>query len=146
MIGKMFRKKAQAAKTSAAKFENRDLMEAIVGGSLLIAASDGSIDDSELESLDKLIQTNDKLAHFGSEIGATIDKFSNMLEAGFRMGKIKILREIADIDADPEGKEEAFVTMLEVAEADGEVDEKEEAMLTEIGRKMGINLKEFGLA
>ena len=146
MIGNLFRKKAAAAKQSAAKFENRDLMEAIVGGSLLIAASDGSIDDGELEALDKLLQTNDKLAHFGPEIGKTIDKFSSMLEAGFRMGKVKILREIGDISADEEGKEEAFVTMLTVAESDGEIDPKEEAMLIEIGKKMGISLKDFDLA
>lgn len=146
MFSKLLRNKARSAKSSAAKFENRDLMEAIVGGSLLIAASDGSIDDSELEGLEKLIQTNDKLAHFGSEIHETVEKFSAMLEAGFRMGKVKIMREIADIDADPEGKEEAFVTMLTVAEADGEIDENEEKMLIEIGKKMGISLKEFDLA
>lgn len=145
MIGKFLRQKAGKAKASQAKFENRDLMEAIVGGSLLIAAADGSIDDEELESLDKLLESNDKLSHFGSEIYTTLDRFKNMLDAGFRMGKVKILREIADIDANEEDKEEVFVTMLTVAEADGEVDENEEQMLIEVGRKMGINLKEYGL-
>lgn len=145
MLGKLFRQKAQQAQASAAKFENRDLMEAVVGGALLIAAADGEIEDSELESLDKLIQTNEKLAHFGSEISSTINRFHGMLDASFRMGKVKILREIADINSDEEAKEEAFVTMVAIAEADGEIDSDEEAVLTEIGRKMGINVKEYGL-
>lgn len=146
MIGKLIRNKAKSAKASAAKYENRDLMEAVVGGSLLISAADGHISDEELESLEKLIGANEKLSHFGEEIHKTIEKFSAKLSAGFRLGKIHIMREIADIDADDEGKEDAFVTMYEVAAADGEIDSDEEAMLTEIGKKMGINLKEFGLA
>lgn len=146
MLGKIFRERAAKAKASASRIENRDLMEALVGGALLVAAADGSIDDDELEQLDKTLQANEKMRHFGSEIHKTLDHFHGMLEASFRMGKIKIMRELADIEANEDDIEEVFATMVDVAEADGEVDEKEKQVLIEVGKKLGVNLKEFGLA
>lgn len=145
-IGKFFRDRVAKSKASASRIENRDLMEALVGGALLIAAADGKIDDDELEQLDKTLQANDKMRHFGSEIHKTLDRFHDMLTASFRMGKIKILRELADIEASPDDIEEVFATMVDVAEADGEIDQKEQEMLVEVGRNLGVNLKGFGLA
>ena len=146
MLGKIFRERAAKAKASASRIENRDLMEALVGGALLIAAADGSIDDKELEQLDKTLMANEKMRHFGPELHKTLEKFHSTLDASFRMGKIKILREIRDINASEDDIEEVFATMVDVAEADGEIDAKEEAMLKEIGRELGVNLKDFGLA
>jgi len=92
MFGKFLKKKLGEGKAEMQKVENRDLMEAIVGGSLLVAAADGNIDIDELESLEKQVQANPSLEHFGAEIGKTINRFEKQLEAGFRLGKMKILR------------------------------------------------------
>lgn len=51
----LLKKKGQNAKAELKRIENRDLMEAIVGGCLLVAAADGDISDDELANLDKLI-------------------------------------------------------------------------------------------
>ncbi|MGB1291773.1 MAG: tellurite resistance TerB family protein [Pseudoalteromonas sp.] len=144
MLG-FFKKKAGDAKAELKKVENRDLMEAIIGGSLLVAAADGSIDDEELVSLEKQVSSNDSLKHFGAEIGKTINNFEKQLESGFRIGKMKILREIADIKNNPADAEEVFVNMLTIAEADGEIDEKELAILKEVGQTLGIRLSEYGI-
>lgn len=142
---KMFKKKAGDVKAEMQKVENRDLMEAIVGGCLLVAAADGSIDDDELLTLDKSINANPSMAHFGAEIGKTINLFEQQLSAGFRIGKMKILREIADIKNNPADAEEVFINMVTVAEADGEIDEKEMAILKEVGTTLGVRLSDFGL-
>jgi len=139
------KKKFGEGKAELKKVENRDLMEAIVGGSLLVAASDGSIDDEELISLEKQIESNPSLSHFGSEIGKEIHRFEKMLDSGFRLGKMKIMREISDVKSSPEESEEVFVNMLTIAEADGEIDDKELAILKEVGKTLNINLSEFGL-
>lgn len=143
---KMFKKKAGDAKAEMKKIENRDLMEAIVGGCLLVAAADGSIDDDELLTLDKSINANPSMAHFGAEIGKTINQFEQQLSAGFRIGKMKIMREIADIKSTPADAEEVFINMLTVAEADGDIDEKEMEILKEVGTVLGVRLSDFGIA
>lgn len=139
MFGKMFKKKATAAKVTLHKVENRDLMEAIVAGAVLVAYADGDCSSQELEKLQGIIESNDNLKHFGSEIGATIDKYSNMYESGQRIAKMKLMKEIDDVQADEEQKIEAFIIAIEIADADGEIDDKELAILKEIGKKLGLN-------
>jgi len=142
MLG-FLKKKFGAAGAELKKVENRDLMEAIVAGSLLVAAADGEISADELTSLEKLISSNDSLTHFGPEINKVMGKFETMLDAGPRIGKMKILKEIADIKNNPEEAEEVFLTMLTIAEADGEIDEAEMAILKEVGSKLGIRLSDY---
>ena len=50
-LGKMFGKNVQKGKAELAKVENRDLMQAIVGGALLVAYADGECEDAELAKL-----------------------------------------------------------------------------------------------
>lgn len=145
MLSKLFGKKTAQAKAEVQKFNNRDLMEAIVGGSLLIAYADGELEDSELANLEAQIQANPSLDHFGPEIGKTINRFTAMFDAGFRIGKMKVLREIADIKNTPQEAEEVFVTMITIAEADGEIEPAELEILKEVGRVLGVSLKEYGL-
>jgi tellurite resistance protein TerB len=141
----LLKKKFGAGKAELKKLENRDLMEAIVGGALLVAAADGEIEEAELISLEKQILANPALEHFGTEIGKTINKFEQMLSAGFRLGKMKILREIEDIKGNPSDAEEVFINMLTIAESDGEIEPKELAILKEVGNHLNIRLSEYGL-
>jgi tellurite resistance protein TerB len=53
----MFKKKTAAVKVELKKVENRDLMEAIVGGCLLVAAADGEIEKEETAKLDQLLRS-----------------------------------------------------------------------------------------
>jgi len=133
------RKKTAAAKVTIHKVENRDLMEAIVAGAILVAYADGDASKEELTKLEDIIATNDNLKHFGSEIGATIEKYSLMLESGKRLGKIKLMKELADVASDENQKIEAFIIAIEIADADGEIDEDELKVLREIGKAFGLN-------
>lgn len=135
----LFKKKAKAAQVTLHKVENRDLMEAIVAGAVLVAHADGECSTVELEKLDNIIAANDNLAHFGSEIGKTIDKYAAMYEAGARLAKMKLMKEIRDVDSDEAQKEEAFIIAIEIADADGEIDEAEMGVLREIGKALGLN-------
>lgn len=145
MFGRFMSKKAAAAKQSMAKVENRDLMQAIIGGCLLVAAADGEIEKSEIEKIDRLIQANESLSHFGSEITATLSRFTAQLEAGFLIGRMKILREIRDVANDPEQAEEVFLNMLTVAQADGEVEAEEVKVLVEVAKELGLRAADYGV-
>lgn len=140
-----FGKKAAAARAELKKVENRDLMQAIVGGCLLVAAADGEIDKTETAKIDQLLRSNKSLEHFGPELTATMNRFTEQLEAGFRVGRMNIMREIRDIKNNPADAEEVFVNMLEVAEANGPIEQEEQRVLTEVGNELGLRLKDFGL-
>lgn len=132
-------------KVAAKKMENRDLMQAVVGGCLLIAAADGSISNDESNQIDKQLRANKNLEHFGSEITETVNRFSEQLQAGFLLGKMNILREIRDIKNNQADAEEVFVNMIVVAQSDGDVSPKELEVLTQIGNELGLRLKDYGL-
>ncbi|MCK2097724.1 tellurite resistance TerB family protein [Thauera aromatica] len=145
MFGKLFGKKVGAAKAELKRVENKDLMQAVVGAMVLIAYADGECERSELEKIERLVAANDSLAHFGNEINTTMGRYIEFMEAGPRMGEMKIMREIADVKNDPKEAEEVFVLAITVAEADGEIEPAEIKVLAKIGRELGLRLQDFGI-
>lgn len=139
------KKKLFGAKVAAKKLENRDLMQAIVGGCLLVAAADGEISKNEAAQIDLQIRANKNLEHFGQEITETVNRFTEQLQAGFRLGRMNIMREIADIKNNPMDAEEVMVNMLTVAEGDGDISASEMKVLGEIAQQLNLRLKDFGL-
>lgn len=144
-FSKLIGNKASDAKSAMKKVENRDLMEAIVGGCLLIAAADGEIEPSEVEKIDQLIRSNESLAHFGAEITTVLTRFTEQLKAGFLVGRVKIMREIGDIKNNPRDAEEVFVNMIVVAQADGQIEPEETKVLVEVGRVLGLRPSDYGI-
>jgi tellurite resistance protein TerB len=146
MFGKILGKIAGNGKAELKKVENRDLMQAIVAGCLLISNADGEIEKAEAEALDKLLRANPSMSHFGSEITETISRFTEMLSAGSALARVKIMREIEDIKNVPSQAEEAFACMVDVAQSDGELEPAEAKVLAEIGRKLNMRLQDWGIA
>jgi len=142
-FNKMFAKKKAEVKTMSVNSENRDKMEAMIGGALLVAYADGNCDDDEMLSIDAQIKADPTLASFGSEIADNMSKFNDMLTSNFLMGKIKVLREIADCTNDKEAAEEILVFIIGVAAADGEVDTKELEMLKLIAEKLNLRITDY---
>lgn len=138
-----FGKKAKKAVNEMKKMERRDYLEAIVGSSLLVAAADGEIEKEESVKIDQLLRTNKNLAHFGSEITDLVNRFTELLQADFRSGKLQIMREIGDIQGDQQEKEDLIVMMLAIAESDGEVEEKERQVMDAVCQKLGMRLSDF---
>lgn len=145
MFGKLFGKKVGAARAEVKKVENRDLMQAVVGAMVLIAYADGECERSELDKIERLIAANDSLSHFGPEINNTMGRYVEFMEAGPRLGEMKIMREISDVKNDAKEAEEAFVLAITVAEADGEIEPAEIKMLAKIGRELGLRVQDFGI-
>lgn len=138
-------KKLFSLKKSAKKIENRDLMQAVVGACLLVAAANGEISKEEVTQIDKQLRANKNLEHFGNEITAQTNLYTEQLEASFRIGRMNILREIKEIANNPLDAEEVFVNALAVAESEGGLDDAEIKVLSEIGNLLGLRLKDFGI-
>lgn len=145
IFGSLFGKKAASVKNELAKVENRDLMEAIVAGSILVAYADGECEEAELAKMEQVINALPELQHFGGEISETIGRFQSILEAGFRLGKLKVMKELEDIKGSDDDRQLVFNVVLTIAEADGEVEPAEVKVLKEIGQRLNINLREYEL-
>lgn len=143
IFGKFLGKKAGAVKAEVKKLENRDLLEAVVGGCLLVAAADGDIEDSEVKKIDSLLRTNKNLEHFGSEITDLVNRFSERLQSGYRVARAEILREIEDIKSDQQQKEDVLLNMLTIAEADGEIEPAEQKELETVAQRLGLRISDY---
>lgn len=139
----MFKRKKKEITVTLHKVENRDLMEAICAGAVLVGYADGSFSDEEQKKLEGIIASNSNLAHFGSEIGKTIDQYCLMFEAGVRTARMKLMKEIEDLESNEDQKIEAFLIMIDIADSDGEIDEKELEVLQNIGRTLGLNPEKY---
>lgn len=138
----LFSKLTKSAKSVA----KQNVFEAIVAASVLVAAADGEIEKKESEKLERMLSNNDSLSSFKkTEIQRLVAKYSATVETDFRMGKLKMMKEIEDIAENATDAEEVFVTAIAIAESDGEIEPKELEVLTEIGRRLGLNLKDYGI-
>lgn len=141
----LFKNKLRDGAAEVKKVEKRDLMQAIIGGALLVAAADGEIEPSEVSKLDELIQSNPALGHYGNEITATINRFKAQLEANFQVGKLAIKRELHDVRNNPADAEEAYVNMIAIASSDGTIEDAEKVVLKEIGQMFGLRPQDYGI-
>jgi tellurite resistance protein TerB len=139
-------KKANAVKAEMKKMENRDLMQAVVASAVLVAFADGELEDSEVKGLHEVIEAQPQLSGFGTELSSTIDSYIGTMKASKHLGKIKLMREIEDVKASPAEVEEVFAVAVTIAESDGQIEDAETAVLVTIGRKLGVNLKDYGIA
>lgn len=143
-LKKLLGGKTKELKVAANKIENRNLMEAIVSGMLLIAYSqDKTLDDKEKTKIEGLLRTNPKLSNFGPELTDYFNQTNAALKAGYIAARVRILREIEDVKNHTNDAQDVMANLLEVALEDGEISEAEMKELAAISNKLGINLDDY---
>lgn len=143
MFGKLFGKKVTVAKENLKRLENRDLMEAMVGGCLLIAFADGECEEAELLKMDEVLRTSKSLEGYGAELTDTINRFTARLKAGYIIGRAEILREINDVKGSQTEKEDVLLAMLTVAMSDGQIEPEEQKELTQVAQRLGLRIEDY---
>ena len=143
MFGKLFGKKVTVAKENLKRLENRDLMEAMVGGCLLIAFADGDCEEVELLKMDEVLRTSKSLEGYGSELTDTINRFVARLKAGYIIGRAEILREINDVKGSQTEKEDVLLALLTVAMSDGQIEPEEQKELTQVAQRLGLRIEDY---
>jgi tellurite resistance protein len=147
MLG-FFKKKVVKQMDQIKKFERKDLAEAAIGAAVLLAAADNGVSDEEVITIMGLVQNMDQFKHHQSEIETMITKYTGLLKSGFLVGKITIMREIADVKGNEEEIEDVLAIAVTIAGADGEFSDKEVALLKEIANKLNFppsKLAAFGV-
>lgn len=144
LFGKLFASKAIDVKKAAAQAEqafdkkvSKDLVEAVISGSLLVSFADGTCDDDEITSLLSLLEAEESFAPWAAEIPALIDRYSKKLRAGYKLGKLSALRELGDLKGNTADAELAFACIETVAD-NGGISDEERAVLKEIAAALGV--------
>jgi tellurite resistance protein TerB len=125
---------------SAKKVQNKDMLQAIVGAALMIAAADGEIEPNETTKLEEIMAAHDALSAFKrSEISAILQDYTKKLKANFALGKTQLMREISDIADKSDQAEEVLLIAVAIAEADGEIEDNEKKVIGEIAKTLRLN-------
>jgi len=132
-----------AISDKAVKAENKDLMEACVGACTLIAFADGELEDEEIEATQKLLGSAKQLAAFGDEVNKEFDRLCTRFEAGYRVGRLEVMKEIKDCAGNKEEAETILVLAIEVAFADGELEPDEEKELEKIANALNLKVEDY---
>lgn len=144
----MFSKKVSGAASDAStkliRLENKDLVEAVVYGCIMMAHADGELEDSELSNLTLQIEGNDIFQGFPqAELGKMIDKACGYYKMGAMMGNKKCLDELKDIKSNPKDADEVMTAVLTIAFADGEFEPAERACADKIAAVLNVRLKDY---
>lgn len=139
-----FGKKAAAARAGMAKLENRDLMQAIVYGSIYIAAADGDLEESELSKVEVILNNTPQLQGYGAELSNLMDRAKTDFKAGMRILRQNAEKELSDLQHSPSDAATVLNIMLTIAESDGEgIDAQETTALERSAKLLGLNLKDY---
>jgi tellurite resistance protein TerB len=131
---------------SLTRFKNKEFLEAVVAGCALVAAADGTIDDSEKETMAGFIQRNDALKVFDmSQVIASFNKFIGNFEFNVLVGKAEAFRAIHKIKTNEEAARLLIRVCCAIGMADGDFNSTEKAVVREICLELGLNPNEFGL-
>ncbi|QAX92327.1 tellurite resistance [Pantoea phage vB_PagM_LIET2] len=144
LLGKLFASKTADIKKSAATAEqnlekriSKDLVEAVISGSLLVSFADGTCDDDEITSLLNLLEAEESFTAWASDVPGLVDRYSKKLRAGYKLGKLSALRELGDLRSSPADAELAFACIETVAD-NGGISDEERAVLKEIAGALGV--------
>lgn len=119
---------------------NKDFLEAVCSASAIVAAADGSIDDSEIEAAIEMCRSNEalKTAYTQAAIEECIEK--QLKRAKSASGRMGLSRELDDVaNKDIQLREDVFLAALDVAAADGDIAIKEKEALVKVAQRLGVD-------
>lgn len=135
---------AADAGTKLVRLENKDLVEAVVFGCVMMAHADGELEDAELANLQLQLEGNDIFAGFPqAELGKMIDKACGYYKMGGMMGNKKCGDELKDVKNNPANADEVMTAVLTVAFADGTLEPEELKVAEKIAQILNVRLKDY---
>lgn len=137
---------ADNLKTEAAKYRNRDFLQAAVAGCALVAAADGVISPEEKQKMIGFMKHSDALSVFDTnEVITLFEKYAGSFNFDPTIGKGECLREIARLKKSVEQARLLIRVCCAIGAADGNFDDDEKAVVREICAELDQNPADFGL-
>lgn len=125
------------------KYRSKDLMQAIVAGSTLIAYADGEISPAEKQKLVGYFRNSDQLKVFDTDkVIEAFNGFVGKFEFDRTIATGEVLQKITVFKGKPEAQLIVRVCQA-IALADGSLAVAEEKALGEVCTALGLNTKDF---
>ncbi|WP_366557017.1 TerB family tellurite resistance protein [Desulfosporosinus sp. BICA1-9] len=137
-------KQAENARGVVNKYMGKDLTEALVAGSALVAIADGFIDPSEREKLIDYFRTSQEMKGINiNEVDSRFNYFVQRIQNDRMLGKAEALRTIGKLASKPEAARLVVRLCCAIGFADGEFAPVEKQTVEEICREVHLDPREF---
>ena len=137
-------KQTENARNIVSKYMGKDLTEALVAGSALVAVADGVLDPSEREKLIDYFRTSQEMRGINiNEVDTRFNYFVQRIQSDQMLGKAEALRTIGKLASKPEAARLVVRLCCAIGFADGEFAPVEKRVVEEICREVHLDPREF---
>ena len=142
----IFHETAEALKHEMMRLKNRNLLEGIIAGCLLVAAADGSITSVEKQKMLGFVQQSEPLKVFDAyQVIEIFEKYVSKLEFDYDMGRAEALVAIGRLAKHPDEAKLLVRIAKAVAGADSDLRPAEIEMLRTIAGELDLEPQEFSI-
>ncbi len=135
----------EAINIEITKFKSKELLEAIVGASALVAYADGTISSEEKQKLMGYLRTSEQLKVFDqSDVIALFQKYAGKFEFDTAIGTGEVMQAVGKFKGKPQAQLVIRVCCA-IGAADGNFDEQEKTVVRRMCSELDLNLADFGL-
>ncbi|AFQ43684.1 TerD family protein [Desulfosporosinus meridiei] len=137
-------KQTENARNIVNKYMGKDLTEALVAGSALVAAADGVLEASEREKLIDYFRTSQEMRGINiNEVDSRFNYFVQRIQSDLILGKAEALRAVGKLASKPEAARLVVRLCCAIGFADGEFAPVEKRVVEEICREVHLDPREF---
>jgi len=138
------KKQTESARNVVSKYMGKDLTEALVAGSALVAMADGIIEPSEREKLIEYFRTSQEMRGINiNEVDSRFNYFVQRIQSDHMMGKAEALRAVGKLASKPDAARLLVRLCCAIGFADGEFAPVEKKIVEEISREVNLDPREF---
>jgi len=137
-------KQTESARNVVSKYMGKDLTEALVAGSALVAMADGIIEPSEREKLIEYFRTSQEMRGINiNEVDSRFNYFVQRIQNDHMLGKAEALRAVGKLASKPDAARLMVRLCCAIGFADGEFAPVEKKIVEEISREVNLDPREF---
>lgn len=127
------------------KFKSKDLLEAVVAGSAMVAFADGKITSEEKQKLMAYLKISDQLKVFDSnDVIKIFQKYAEKFEFDATIGTGEAMQVIGKFRGKPQAQLVVRVCCA-IGASDGDFDQKERAVVRKMCSELGLDPADFEL-
>lgn len=133
-----------ALETEVAKFKNKDVLDALVAASTIVAAADGVIDASEKAKMVGVLKNSPLTSAYPvDQVIKSFTGHADRFDFDVDVGRSEALRVIGKFRSNPDVARMIVRSAVIIGKADGNFDASEKRAVEMIARELGINPAEF---
>nr|WP_165388307.1 tellurite resistance TerB family protein [Sphingomonas populi] len=133
-----------ALETEVTKFKNKDILEALVAASTLVAAADGVIDASEKAKMVGVLKNSPLTGAYPvDQVIKSFNGHADRFDFDLDVGRSEALRVIGKFRSNPDVARMIVRSAVVIGKADGNFDPSEKKAVEMIARELGVDPSEF---